>query len=670
MPRPQSTRVKQLGEDRIGGYGVVFGNPDQRDLYGDYFTAETDFWLGEYRDQPVMYDHALGQLPLEMDAKIPRNFKLGRVVKAVVDTIGLWIEAVIEEHNDWAEAVLSLVDQGIMHWSSGSVSHLVTYGPDYQIVSWPVVEMSITPTPAEPRQTDIVRLKHFVSNQDTPEATALKAARRGAPETLSTDHPGMEDLPPMLTLNDSTFRAMVWAYAENNLDALKAAMDTIKQADGDVSNAIAEMVAPLAEQLAEMAGADVSKAQAYLIEFITQNAMGEAEPEPEPEPAPAMTAPPSALSASAQQQVQAEVAKQLQALLKQQPDGAFLTPKQKNVQPLVNRERDKPLTLTRFVKSIVNYRHDVLDYHKPKIHAAYRAMGINPDTAGGYLVPPEYANEIIELLRSGSRVLPLCLEWPMVSDKTYVPKQTGGATVYWVGENAVITDSALTVGQVELDAKKAAALVYLSNELLEDGGAQVDALIRNDISMALAEALDHVILEGEGVANEPTGLSVHPDVTKTALNAAPTVDNILACINRVEVENVRLDPAWHWVMNPRDRKVLASVRDTTSGDYLWTELGLPGHTLVGGYPTELRGYPYVTTTQITVDTDNNNETKIYFGQWKDVIVGMRKTIELMATNVGGNTFAYDQTGIRAIMRADVNIRHPESIEVLTDVRTS
>lgn len=657
MPRPQSTRVKQLGEGRIGGYGVVFGNPDQRDLYGDYFTADTDFWLGEYRDQPVMYDHALGQLPMEMDAKIPRNFKLGRVVKAVVDTIGLWIEAVIEEHNEWAEAVLSLVDQGIMHWSSGSVSHLVTYGPDYQITSWPVVEMSVTPTPAEPRSTDIVRLKHFVSNQDTPEATALKAARRQEPATVQPDHTDrsspMKGHPTMtLIINDKAARAVVWAIAEDNQDQLKAAFDAYVKQDG---NAIAELVRPMAEELAGVAGVDVDTAQQYLIEFVAQNAAGGGE-EPEPEPAPEAEPAPM-MSADVQKAINKAVEARFLALLKQQPDGAFLTPKQKNVQ--IQKPKTESFSWVRAVRAVSQHDKPVL-----------KAMGINPDTAGGFLVPPEHSTEVIGLLRSGAPVLSLCRTVPMQRDTLYIPKLTGGATAYWTAENASISDSTPATGQVTLVAKKLTALVKISNEWLDDSDPEMETMIREDIAQTLAEAVDNAILEGSGVGNEPTGLSVIPDITKTALDAAPTVANIIDMISRVEVANVRQDPMWNFVFHPRDKAVLAQVADTTSGDFLWTELGLPGHTLVGGYPTTLRGYPYVNTTQITIDTDNNNETKIYFGQFGDVVVGMRKTIELAASGEAGDAFQYDQTWIRAIMRLDVNIRHAESIEVLTDVRTS
>jgi HK97 family phage major capsid protein len=206
-----------------------------------------------------------------------------------------------------------------------------------------------------------------------------------------------------------------------------------------------------------------------------------------------------------------------------------------------------------------------------------------------------------------------------------------------------------------------------------DSDPAVDGIIREDISNKLALAVDNAILEGSGIGNEPLGL-LNLGCTTTALNAAPTYNNLVDAVSRVEVENVSENPTWAWVFNPREKHTFRKIQDARGasagvGAYIFTEMG-SNNALVGGVPNELLAYPYRTTTQITPDTTDNNETEIYFGQWNDVIVGMRKTIEIRASDEAGNAFQYDQTYIRAIMRLDVNIRHAESIEILTDVRAS
>jgi predicted DNA-binding protein (UPF0251 family) len=62
-------------------------------------------------------------------------------------------------HKRYVRAVQRLVEKGILHWSSGSLAHLVEVAEDGQIKRWPLVEGSLTPTPAEPRRTDVQSIK-------------------------------------------------------------------------------------------------------------------------------------------------------------------------------------------------------------------------------------------------------------------------------------------------------------------------------------------------------------------------------------------------------------------------------------------------------------------------------------------------------------------------------
>ena len=49
--------IKALGEDRFGGYGVIFGAPAQKDLQREYFTAKTNYALNWYPQRPALYHH-------------------------------------------------------------------------------------------------------------------------------------------------------------------------------------------------------------------------------------------------------------------------------------------------------------------------------------------------------------------------------------------------------------------------------------------------------------------------------------------------------------------------------------------------------------------------------------------------------------------------------------
>lgn len=143
--------VKILGEDEkvaiVGGYGVVFGG---RDLEGDTFTKETELWLDLVPAKPIMYEHTFS----------PIKDAIGRSVKERMDDFGVYLEAALDKQQSYIEEVLRLVKEGKLGWSSGSVGHLVDRLRG-MIKRWPIVEYSLTLTPAEPRTLGVEQVKSF-----------------------------------------------------------------------------------------------------------------------------------------------------------------------------------------------------------------------------------------------------------------------------------------------------------------------------------------------------------------------------------------------------------------------------------------------------------------------------------------------------------------------------
>jgi len=147
------TTVKSINatEGRVGGYLIVWGDSRTRDLQGEYFTPETELALEWYAARPVLYHHGLdGNLKAAV---------IGRIDSLQPDETGLWAEAQLDLHKRYVRTVQRLIERGLLHWSSGSLAHLVEVTDDGQIQRWPVVEGSLTPTPAEPRRTDVRIIK-------------------------------------------------------------------------------------------------------------------------------------------------------------------------------------------------------------------------------------------------------------------------------------------------------------------------------------------------------------------------------------------------------------------------------------------------------------------------------------------------------------------------------
>ena len=155
--------VKALGEGKVGGYLVRWGNPETPDLTGDFFTPDSDLGVEPESRLPVYYDHG-------MDSHF-KHKKIGRG-KVMFDDVGAWFEAQLEMRDEYERSIYKLAEAGKLGWSSGAAGHLVDkelVGKSYLIKSWPIAEASLTPTPAEPRNAAVSIKSIYQPEQEEPE---------------------------------------------------------------------------------------------------------------------------------------------------------------------------------------------------------------------------------------------------------------------------------------------------------------------------------------------------------------------------------------------------------------------------------------------------------------------------------------------------------------------
>lgn len=133
----------------VAGYGVIFGG---KDLDGETFTNETEFMLDMVPVKDVYYDHTVSRI----------GHAVGKSLRETVDEFGIWVETEIDKQKEYARYVLDRIRKGELGYSSGSVGHLVRK-LEGLIKRWPIVEWSLTPTPAEPRTLGIEQVKSVFS---------------------------------------------------------------------------------------------------------------------------------------------------------------------------------------------------------------------------------------------------------------------------------------------------------------------------------------------------------------------------------------------------------------------------------------------------------------------------------------------------------------------------
>lgn len=156
--------VKAMGSGKVGGYLVTFGDINTTDLEGEFFTKSTDFDLERSDATTIYYNHAL-------DATL-KGRKIG-IGTLKADDAGVWCEAQLNMADDYEKKIYSMVKQGKLGWSSGTAPNLVSrtkVGNAHRIDAWALgLDASLTPTPAEPRNSAIT-LKSW---QESAEFKAL-----------------------------------------------------------------------------------------------------------------------------------------------------------------------------------------------------------------------------------------------------------------------------------------------------------------------------------------------------------------------------------------------------------------------------------------------------------------------------------------------------------------
>ena len=194
--------------DQIEGLAIPFGGPlAGKDFDGERFTPATDLclpWFGE-SGRPMLYGHGLhAQTKTEV---------VGRQTALEQRDDGWWIKAELDKRSRYADGINKLIDQGALSFSSGAMPHLVQTTKDGTITRWPWVEISLTPTPANP-----LAAVYAVKSSDMAEHFA--AANIVIPDPLAA---ALKALDEWAAIRDSSPDGLTFADESARLaDALKA----------------------------------------------------------------------------------------------------------------------------------------------------------------------------------------------------------------------------------------------------------------------------------------------------------------------------------------------------------------------------------------------------------------------------------------------------------------
>jgi hypothetical protein len=147
----------------VGAHGVLWGSENQRDLTGDWFTRDTYFGASKGLNLDTMLHHGI---PLGSNLKAYADILLPPTVRAEDDEHGKLIATVLDLRNSYHKAIFEMCEEDALSWSGGANRRAVRRRDGAkcgEILQFPWMEFSFTPTPAEPRLAGISELDDLKS---------------------------------------------------------------------------------------------------------------------------------------------------------------------------------------------------------------------------------------------------------------------------------------------------------------------------------------------------------------------------------------------------------------------------------------------------------------------------------------------------------------------------
>lgn len=315
-------------------------------------------------------------------------------------------------------------------------------------------------------------------------------------------------------------------------------------------------------------------------------------------------------------------------------------------------------------------------YEDQDMAREFKTLSATNPTAGGFLIPEVYLDEVIELLYNKTVIKELGARTiPLETGNLNIPRMTSGTRATWGGEARKIKATEPTFGNLRLSAKRLEAIVPQTRELIMSTKYSADEIFAADLSRRMQLGLDWGGLYGTGGEFQPTGIANTKgveiiDATKLDAQYADASGRITADFpvyvkSLVMSKNVD-DQALGWAFNSFTEGYLMNLK-TATGDYLYRDEMNQGKFL---------GIQYKTTNQIVTDK-KTGLTDIFFGNWADLMIGDQMGLETYTTLDGSwtdengvqhNAFEENLTGTRALMYDDIGVRHVESFVYVKNVK--
>lgn len=278
--------------------------------------------------------------------------------------------------------------------------------------------------------------------------------------------------------------------------------------------------------------------------------------------------------------------------------------------------------------------------------AALRAQGVVDSTAGGYLVPQGFMDELVVSLKAYGPMLDPgvtreiatttgnLIPWPSMDDTANKGRR--------LTENTQVNTATLAFGVHQLFAfKYTTDVVLVSSELLQDSAIDPEQIVREAMAIRLGRVVNDDLTLGTG-ASMPTGIEYAAAAGYTAASATA-----ISFDDMIELEHA-LDPLYRkmpgvrWMFHDTTLKALRKLKDG-DGQYIWQPASV-----VAKAPATISGFGYeVNQSMPQIAT---GQRSVVFGDFQRYIV--RRVKEFNVRRLNERYADFDQVGFIGFGRYD------------------
>ena len=287
------------------------------------------------------------------------------------------------------------------------------------------------------------------------------------------------------------------------------------------------------------------------------------------------------------------------------------------------------------------------------------ALQIGTDTEGGYLVPDEFENTLVEALEEENIFRQMAKIIQTSSGDRKIPVVATKGTASWMDEEGAYPESDDSFGQVSIGAYKLGTMIKVSEELLNDSVFDLQSYITREFARRIGSREEEAFFTGNGTG-KPLGILAATGGAETGITAASatavTADELIDLYYSLRSPYRRNAV---WTLNDSTVKAIRKLKDG-NGQYLWQ----PG--ITAGAPDMILGRPVRTSTYMP-EIAAGAKT-IAFGDFSYYWIADRQGRSFKRLN---ELFAATgQVGFLASQRVDGKLVLPEAVKVLAQKAAS